>query len=96
METERQAIAARAKLLRRLDALPDAARQALAAPLPPPPFDPLSVRRVFVTGLGSSAAQARLLAHCLCEYAELDARFLPSGALQNGKSNERSNEKRQG
>ncbi|MGE4649306.1 MAG: creatininase family protein [Myxococcota bacterium] len=84
METERQATAARAKLARRLDALPDAACKALTAPLPPPPFDPLGVRRIWVTGLGSSAAQAHLLAHCLCEYADLDARFLPSGALLGG------------
>ncbi|NRA07924.1 MAG: creatininase family protein [Myxococcales bacterium] len=90
METERQAAVARAKLARRLDALPGEACRALTAPLPPPPFDPLEVRRIWVTGLGSSAAQARLLAHCLCEYAELDARFLPSGALHAGPPDQAS------
>ena len=77
----RAAALARAKLSDRLRALPEAAVQALESPLPPPSFDPLTVRRIWVTGLGSSAAQARLLAHCLCEYAELDAHFLASGAL---------------
>ena len=75
---------------RRLDAVPGEACRALTAPLPPPPFDPLEVRRIWVTGLGSSTAQARLLAHCLCEYAELDARFLPSGALHAGPPDQAS------
>ena len=57
----------RRELARRLLAVGDAARAAFAAPLCPPPFDPGVVRRFHATGLGSSAAHARLLAECLGE-----------------------------
>jgi creatinine amidohydrolase len=44
------------------------------------PFDPAAARGIVTTGLGSSAAQAKLLAHLLTGMG-LPARFVPPGAF---------------
>jgi creatinine amidohydrolase len=67
-----------------VEALPEVAAEALARPIPPPPFDPRRVRRILVTGLGSSEAHARLLVSCLVDELALNAHFVPTGALQEG------------
>ncbi|MEE2665099.1 MAG: creatininase family protein [Myxococcota bacterium] len=73
------------ELLReRLAALPAALRDLLARPDPPAPFDPLRARRIVTTGVGSSAAHARFLAHVLGETLGLPARFCSTGALAAG------------
>jgi fructoselysine-6-P-deglycase FrlB-like protein len=54
-------------------------RAALAQPLPALPFCPPR-RAILVTGVGSSAAHARLLAHLLADVAGLPARR-PAGAF---------------
>jgi len=73
------------ELLRaRLAALPAALRELLARPDPPAPFDPLRARRIVTTGIGSSAAHARFLAHVLGETLGLPARFCSTGALAAG------------
>jgi len=60
----------------RLSALPALLRAALSAPAPELPWDAARVRRVVTTGVGSSAAHARLLATLLQEVG-LAARFVP-------------------
>ena len=71
-------------LTERLDRVPRALREALYQPALRVPFDPRTLRRIRVTGLGSSEAQARLLAALLSEYAGFDARFVPTGELVAG------------
>jgi creatinine amidohydrolase len=71
-------------LAERLAHVPRALREALGQPALLLPFDPRTLRRIRVTGLGSSEAQARLLAALLSEYAGFDARFVPTGELVAG------------
>jgi creatinine amidohydrolase len=71
-------------LAERLARIPGALREAFAQPALRLPFDPRTLRRIRVTGLGSSEAQARLLAALLSEYAGFDARFVPTGELAAG------------
>jgi creatinine amidohydrolase len=80
----REAAAGRARLGARLRALPELLRGELALPPPILPFDPRGARRVRTTGLGSSEAHARWLAHLLAEHVGLDSRFVPTGALLDG------------
>ncbi len=68
-------------LAERMAALPAALRAAERLGEPALGFDPRAVRHVVVTGIGSSAAHARLLAHLLCEEASLGARAVPPGAF---------------
>jgi len=67
-----------------LDTLPDRVRSVLEAPLDclGPPLAP--PRAVVTTGLGSSEAHARLLAHLLADEGGLEARFVPTGRLHGG------------
>ncbi len=65
----------------RVRALPELLRAAAARPAPPPRVGLEAVRRVITTGIGSSAAQARLLASVLAEHLGCDARFRPLGAF---------------
>ena len=60
----------------RLAAAPALVRATLDAPAPLVPWHPARVRRVVATGVGASAAHARLLV-ALLEDAGLAARFLP-------------------
>ena len=60
----------------RLAAAPALVRATLDAPAPIVPWHPARVRRVVATGVGASAAHARLLV-ALLEDAGLAARFLP-------------------
>jgi creatinine amidohydrolase len=63
-------------LAARLAAAPALVRAVLAAPAPVLPWHPGRVRRVVATGVGASAAHARLLV-ALLEEVGLAARFLP-------------------
>jgi len=67
-------------LAARAVALPELLRRALAQGAPSLPWDPARVRRVVTSGVGSSAAHARLLAVLLQE-AGLAARFVPLTAF---------------
>jgi creatinine amidohydrolase len=53
----------------------------LAEPAPLAPFDARAARALRITGVGSSAAHARLLAALLCEELGLPARFVPLDAF---------------
>jgi creatinine amidohydrolase len=64
-------------------------RRAATQPLPPLPFLPAAARAILVTGLGSSAAHARLLARLLAENAGLPARAVPAGAFVGGRADPR-------
>src|SRR5262249_58617891 len=44
-------------------------------------LDVTGIRRLATTGIGSSEAHARLLAHLVAEHTALPARFLPPSAL---------------
>ena len=66
-------------LRRRVEALPDLF--VTPAVVPPPAVGLDAVRRVVTTGVGSSAAHARLLAHVLRTHLGCDARFRPLGAF---------------
>lgn len=68
-------------LRERVDALPEALRRQLELPDPAAPFDPLRARNIVTTGVGSSAAHARFLAHVLSQSLGLPARFSSTGAL---------------
>lgn len=68
-------------LAARLRAAPALVRAAATQPLPPLPFLPAAARAILVTGLGSSAAHARLLAHLLADGAGLPARAVPAGTF---------------
>ncbi|MCC6847103.1 MAG: creatininase family protein [Deltaproteobacteria bacterium] len=69
------------KLTARTRALPALLREAAARPLEPARIGLGEVRRVVATGVGGSAAPARLLAHLLAEHLGCDARFRPIGAF---------------
>jgi len=69
------------RLRERCEGLPEALRAQLAVPDPPTPFDPRRARRIVTTGVGSSAAHARFLAHALSEELGLPARFVSTGAV---------------
>jgi creatinine amidohydrolase len=81
---EADAAAARARLRARFAQTPAAVRRALEAPLPSLAFDPRTLRRIRVTGIGASESHARALAWLLAERLGLDARFTPAGALSTG------------
>lgn len=68
-------------LAARARALPDVVRRGLARDEAPPRVGLAGIRRVVATGVGSSAAHARLLAHLLAEHVGHDARFRPLGAF---------------
>jgi len=68
-------------LAARARAVPDVVRHALACDEPPPRVGLGGIRRVVTTGVGSSAAHARLLAHLLAEHVGRDARFRALGAF---------------
>jgi len=72
-----------ALLTARSHALPAQLRTALVTPAPALPWDASRVRRVITTGVGSSAANARLLA-ALLQDAGLAARFVPLSAFAAG------------
>jgi creatinine amidohydrolase len=73
--------AAHERLGRSIRALPDLVQAALAADEVRPLIGLAGVRRVITTGIGSSAAHARLLAYLLAEHLGCDARFRPIGAF---------------
>lgn len=68
-------------LAARARAVPDVVRRALAIDEAPPRVGLGGIRRVVTTGVGSSAAHARLLAHLVAEHVGHDARFRPLGAF---------------
>lgn len=68
-------------LAARARAVPHVVRHALACDEPPPRVGLGGIRRVVTTGVGSSAAHARLLAHLLAEHVGHDARFRALGAF---------------
>jgi creatinine amidohydrolase len=70
------AAAARRLLAERLAGLPAAVRADAVAETPD--LDTSGVRRVVTTGVGSSAAHARFLAHLLAVHADLPARAVPA------------------
>lgn len=72
-----------ALLAARSQALPAQLRTALVTPASALPWDAARVRRVITTGIGSSAANARLLAALLQEVG-LAARFVPLSAFTAG------------
>ncbi|MCC6763804.1 MAG: creatininase family protein [Deltaproteobacteria bacterium] len=72
---------ARRALEARARALPALLRAASTLPLDPPRIGLGEIRRVVATGVGGSAAHARLLAHLLAEHLGCDARFRPIGAF---------------
>ena len=69
------------QLAARVRALPELVRSAMAGDEAPPRLGLAAVRRVITTGIGSSAAHARLLAYLLAEHLGCDARFRPLGAF---------------
>lgn len=74
------ALRAQRLLAARLRAAPGLVQAAARQPIGRLPFLPHSARAIVTTGLGSSAAHARLLADLLAG-AGLPARFLPTGAF---------------
>ncbi|MDX2169292.1 MAG: creatininase family protein, partial [Deltaproteobacteria bacterium] len=72
---------ARALLARRIRSAPQLIARVARQRLPALPLLPGAARRVVATGIGSSAAQAALLAHLLSEQHEVEARAVPTGAL---------------
>jgi creatinine amidohydrolase len=68
-------------LAERVAQLPAAVRETLALAVPRLGFDLGILGRVVTTGVGSSEAHARFLAHLLSERVGLDARFAPLGAF---------------
>jgi creatinine amidohydrolase len=72
---------AHAELAARVRAAPALLRAAAGRAEPPPAVGLAGIRRVVTTGIGSSAAQARLLAFLLAEHLGCDARFRPLGAF---------------
>ena len=68
-------------LAARMRAAPALVRTALQQRMPRLPFLPAAARSILVTGVGSSAAHARLLAHLLAEVGGLPARAVPAGAF---------------
>jgi creatinine amidohydrolase len=69
-------------LAQRMDDAATLVRDAVRVALPELPWT--AARRIFTTGLGSSAAHARLLAQLLHARAGLRAAFLPTSALAAG------------
>ncbi len=74
------------RLAARMDGAPALLRAAAAQRLPPLPFLPAAARAICVTGIGSSAAQAALLAHLLADAAGLPARAVPAGAFRSARA----------
>lgn len=64
-------------LVERATAVPAMLRAAADAAVPPPRVGLREVRRVVATGIGASAAHARLAAFLLAEHCGIDARFRP-------------------
>ncbi len=70
------------RLLRqRVDRAPELVREAAALDIADLPFEPRAVRSFVTTGVGSSAAHAKLLAHLLAVELGLPARYTPAGAF---------------
>jgi creatinine amidohydrolase len=70
------------RLLReRADRAPDLVREAASLALPSLPFAPRAARSFVTTGIGSSEAHAKLLAHLLAVELGLPARCAPAGAF---------------
>ena len=69
------------ELRQRLAAIPDALRETARAADPEVGFDPRVVRRIVVTGIGSSGGQARFLARLLSQDLGLAAQFVATGSL---------------
>jgi creatinine amidohydrolase/Fe(II)-dependent formamide hydrolase-like protein len=68
-------------LAERIARLPAIVRDAARDPDVPLDLDVTGIRRLATTGIGSSEAHARLLAHLVAEHTALPARFLPPSAL---------------
>jgi creatinine amidohydrolase/Fe(II)-dependent formamide hydrolase-like protein/fructoselysine-6-P-deglycase FrlB-like protein len=68
-------------LCERAERAPDLVREAAALDLPPLPFAPRAARSFVTTGIGSSEAHAKLLAHLLAGALGLPARWAPAGAF---------------
>jgi len=91
MDTETSRIReGHARFAARITSLPEIAQQAFDTAVAVPPFDPLRLRRIGVTGLGSSEAHARLLVACLVDELGMDAHFIPTGALLEGPPSDAS------
>ncbi len=71
-------------LRRRVDSIPGLLREWAESPAPTLGFDGRGVRRWVVTGIGSSAAHARFLAHLLADRAGVAARFASTASLAKG------------
>jgi creatinine amidohydrolase len=69
------------RLEARVRALPALLRAGAMLACEPPRLRPREVRGIVTTGIGSSAAHARLLAHLLVERLEIPARYAPASAL---------------
>lgn len=65
----------------RADRAPQLVREAARLEIPDLPFAPRAVRSFVTTGVGSSAAAAKLLAHLLAVELGVPARFAPAGAF---------------
>jgi creatinine amidohydrolase len=65
----------------RIRALPSLLRAGATLACEPPRLRAREVRGIVTTGIGSSAAHARLLAHLLVESLEIPARYAPASAL---------------
>ena len=89
MTTPRRVRPSTRLLAARLRAAPALVRDAAERPMPALPFLPTAARAILVTGLGSSAAHARLLAHLLADVAGLPARAVPAGAFVAERSDPR-------
>ncbi|MGE0519858.1 MAG: creatininase family protein [Candidatus Binatia bacterium] len=77
--------AGRRLLAARLRAAPALVRRAVGLPIPALPFLPAAARAILVTGIGSSAAHAKLLVHLLADRLGLPARFAPPGAFVDAR-----------
>ena len=68
-------------LAERIALLPAIVRDAARDAEVPLDLDVTGIRRLATTGIGSSEAHARLLAHLVAEHTTLPARFLPPSTL---------------
>ena len=77
-------------LVARVERLPAALRATDREPAPPLDFDLREVRSFVTTGVGSSAAHARFLAHLLADRLRLPVRFVPVSelAIPRGREDE--------
>jgi len=77
------------RLAARIDGAPALLRAVATQRLPRLPFLPAAARAICVTGVGSSAAPAALLAHLLADAAGLPARVVPPGAFISMRADRR-------